>query len=86
MEFVQQYTPENRDITVLYLSKIHFKRGIIEELYAIIANTKHISVLKEHPNMIAQLILITDSFLQENSADLSNELQLYMAKSKKKLQ
>ncbi|XP_055301552.1 uncharacterized protein LOC129568057 isoform X2 [Sitodiplosis mosellana] len=85
MEFVQQYTPEYKDFNVLYMDKIRFKRGIIEALYAIIANTEHISELKEHQNMMRQLNLITDSFLRENSADLPKDLELLFAKSKKKL-
>lgn len=86
MEFVQQYTPENRDMTVLFMDKIRYKRGIIETLYAIIANTKHIIELREHPNMITQLNFITDSFMHENSGDLSQETQVIIKRSKRKMQ
>lgn len=86
MEFAQQYTPENRDNIVLFMDKIRYKRGIIETLYAIIANTKHITELREHPNMITQFNLITDSFMHENSEDLSQATQILIKRSKRKMQ
>lgn len=70
---------------VLYMDKIRFKRGIIEALHTIVANTKDLETLKEHPEMIAKLNLFTDSFIHESDDILPKNLTLLINSSQDKL-
>lgn len=70
---------------VLYMDKIRFKRGIIEALYTIVANTKDFATLKEHPEMIAKLKLFTDSFIHESDDTLPKNLTLLINDGQNKL-
>lgn len=84
MEFVQQFTPESNIFNVLYTDKMRFKRGIIETLHTIVANTNHLATLKAHPEMIAKLNRFTDSFIHESIADLPEELSILINNNKEK--
>lgn len=85
MEFVEQYTPESKFFTVLFMDKTRFKQGIIEALVTIIAETNYLFALKQHPVMIAKFIRLTNSFLHENSQQLNEKFTSHINKSKSRL-
>lgn len=85
LEFVQQFTPESNSFNVLYTDKMQFKRGIIEALHTIIGKTIDLPALKKHPEMIAKLNRLTDSFIHESNADLPAGLAILINNNKEKL-
>lgn len=86
MEFVQQYTPESKMFTVLYIDKLRFKQGIIEALVAVITKTTDLIALKEHPEMITRFHRLINSFVHENPNELDEKLISRIQKSKYRLQ
>lgn len=68
------------------MDKIRFKRGIIEALHTIVANTNDLATLKEHPEMIAKLNLFTNSFIHESDDVLPKNLTILINSSQHKLE
>lgn len=66
------------------MDKIRFKRGIIEALHTVVAKTKHLPTLMEHPEMIAKLNRFTESFIHESN-DMPKNLTRLLNDSRNKL-